>query len=953
MGDGTTAGAQMKAVIDSNLTGSHGLNKMDNGTLILTADNTYTGDTTISGGALQLGNGGATGSVTGKIVNNGSLILDRSDPVTVSNSITGTGNVIKRGDNTLTLSGANNFTGGLEVDAGTVVAGRVNAFGRGTLTVNQGATVDLGGYTQQQITGLAGAGTIHTSTETLTLTQAGDSIFSGQFDHAAGDTKTALIKQGDGTLALTGDNSGDVELTGGALWIGNGGTTGSLKGNIASNAQVAFNRSDITTYDGVISGSGVVNQMGSGTTIFTGENTYTGGTTIRQGTLQIGNGGTTGSIKGDVANNGTLAFDRSDDTSFAGVISGHGSVEQKGTGSLTLAGANTFTGGLNVTQGIVKAGVADTAFGSANLNVGKSGKADLNGFNTTVGGINGEGSVALTGANLTLKSGGSFDGSLSGTGGLTLDGAHQILAGSADYTGATTLKSSTLALGASNAFSAASNYSIDGSSTLDMAGFSATVGSINNAGNIGNSGHAGSVLHVAGSYASTGGGITINTALGGDNSKTDMLKVDGDVSGKTMLTVHNDGGFGEKTVNGIKVVDVAGKTTGGFSLAGDYYTKDGQSAVVAGAYAYTLRRNSPIAPNDGNWYLTNVVYNHGDTPVDPNNPNNPTPRYSAGVPVYEGYAQNMQALNKLPTLQQRVGNRYWTGENGDGKDKGAVVNSYGVWARVEGAHNRFEPNTTTARMKQDINTYMMQAGIDGQFYEDENGKLIAGFNGQYGHAKGDISSFSGDGSISTDAWSLGATATWYGNNGFYVDTQGQISWFDNDLESSTANIGLANGRKAMGYGLSVEAGQRIDIDQNWSLTPQAQLAWSSIDADDFNDVWNSRVSLHDGNSLLGRIGLAANYRNDWKGEDGLGVNTTVYGIANLYQEMLRGSSVTVSGVSFDTDSDRTWGGVGFGGTYAWADSKFTIYGEGSINTSLNNFANSYSYKATTGFKVKW
>ncbi|MCO7729128.1 autotransporter outer membrane beta-barrel domain-containing protein, partial [Brucella intermedia] len=210
--------------------------------------------------------------------------------------------------------------------------------------------------------------------------------------------------------------------------------------------------------------------------------------------------------------------------------------------------------------------------------------------------------------------------------------------------------------------------------------------------------------------------------------------------------------------------------------------------------------------------------------------------------------------------------------------------------------------------------------------------------GQYGHAKGDISSFHGDGAISTDGWSLGATATWYGTSGFYVDGQAQVTWFDSDLNSWTANQGLADGRKATGYALSIEAGQRFAIDQNWSLTPQAQLMYSSINADSFRDAWDSRVSLHDGDSLIGRLGLAANYANSWQGKDGLTVNTTVYGIANLYQEMLSGSSVNVAGVAFDTDNDRTWGGIGAGGTYAWADNKYAVYGEGTINTALNHFA---------------
>lgn len=140
---------------------------------------------------------------------------------------------------------------------------------------------------------------------------------------------------------------------------------------------------------------------------------------------------------------------------------------------------------------------------------------------------------------------------------------------------------------------------------------------------------------------------------------------------------------------------------------------------------------------------------------------------------------------------------------------------------------------------------------------------------------------------------------------------------------------------------------------SWALTLQAQLMWSSIDADEFSDTWGSRVSLHDGDSLLGRLGLAADYRLDWKGNDGLMVNTSVYGIANVYQAFLGGTTVNVSGIDFEIDNDRTWAGIGAGGTYAWADNKYAVYGDGSINTSLNHFANSYAVKGSVGFKVKW
>ena len=72
------------------------------------------------------------------------------------------------------------------------------------------------------------------------------------------------------------------------------------------------------TLSGVVSGPTVLN-VTQGTLILSAANTYTGGTTISAGTLQLGNGGATGSIVGDVTDNGTLAFDRCDEMTFPGV----------------------------------------------------------------------------------------------------------------------------------------------------------------------------------------------------------------------------------------------------------------------------------------------------------------------------------------------------------------------------------------------------------------------------------------------------------------------------------------------------------------------------------------------------------------------------------------------------------------------------------------------------------
>lgn len=87
----------------------------------------------------------------------------------------------------------------------------------------------------------------------------------------------------------------------------------------------------------VLTGAGGLIKQGLGTLTLTGANDYGGGTTIADGILQLGDGGTSGSILGNVANSGALAFNRSDAVSFGGAVSGTGGVWQVGTGQTTLS----------------------------------------------------------------------------------------------------------------------------------------------------------------------------------------------------------------------------------------------------------------------------------------------------------------------------------------------------------------------------------------------------------------------------------------------------------------------------------------------------------------------------------------------------------------------------------------------------------------------------------------
>lgn len=165
----------------------------------------------------------------------------------------------------------------------------------------------------------------------------------------------ALNKRQGGTLILSGNNTytGNTTIYAGTLQIGAGGTSGSLVSNV-SGGPLVFNRSDSSTYGGVFSGS-TLTKLGAGTLTLTGNNTNSGATTISAGTLQIGDGGTTGSLTSNIINNAALVFNRSNAYTYAGSISGTGAVTKSGAGTLTLASNNTHTGGTQLDGGALEA----------------------------------------------------------------------------------------------------------------------------------------------------------------------------------------------------------------------------------------------------------------------------------------------------------------------------------------------------------------------------------------------------------------------------------------------------------------------------------------------------------------------------------------------------------------------------------------------------------------------
>ncbi len=274
----------------------------------------------------------------------------------------------------------------------------------------------------------------------------------------ADNTATStLSKFGAGTAILTGSNTytGSTAVNAGVLQIGNGGTTGSLgSGSVVNDASLVFNRGDALTVSNGISGSGTLTQNGAGTLTLAANNTYAGVTKINAGALQIGNGGTVGSLgAGGVINNASLIFNRSDALTFSGVISGNGALAQSGSGTLVLSAANIYTGATSINAGTLSI-ASNASLGAvaiaATLNINGGTLLTTATFTMDNAGNNKRG-IIIGGGGTTISNSSATQltvtGVVSGAGSLTKTGiGTTLLSGANTYSGDTIVKSGALVI---------------------------------------------------------------------------------------------------------------------------------------------------------------------------------------------------------------------------------------------------------------------------------------------------------------------------------------------------------------------------------------------------------------------------------------------------------------------------------------------------------------------------
>lgn len=809
-----------------------------------------------------------------------------------------------------------------------------------------------------------------------------------------------------------------------------------------------------------VAADGRIVKYGPGVFTLSGANSYSGGTSVEGGTLRVANDSALGTGGLTLAGGTTLDYDTRGVVQIANAITLTGdatlnvdalgvrqsgaiaeagtsaSLTKTGAGALELVTANSYTGGTDLRQGFIDmratgalgsgavAIAAGAARGTTGLRVGNDvSLADITVTNagfvdvsqattgTAIGSLDGSGDVLLGARTLTLGGlgrdnaiGGAIqDGGVAGGAGgsIVKTGAGTLtLSGSNTYTGTTTVAAGTLRTARTDTLSAASAHAVAGGATLDLAGFSQTVASLDNAGTVSLLSSApGTNLTVTGAYVGRGGMLSLGTTLNA-TGPSDRLVLDGagaSARGTTTVKISNIGGLGALTTgNGIEVVaarngatTTAQTTKSAFALAGGH--------VDAGAYAYTL--HAADANNAGeSWYLrsatTAVVPATPSIPADPVTPAASTtpavpatpttattppttalanatpatpalanqtatgtaalaapavtvsiPNYRTEVPLMAALPQQLRQadLSMLGNLHQRIGDApvgaaSMTGDTATRNAWGRVISTR-IDVRQEG--------TVAPASKGRVDGF--QAGTD----------LFANANWHAGVYVGQL-----DGNVDTSGFAngtwahvgrndlraryLGGYATWTGESGVYADAVLQAG----DHRYSVHPQGNASvSAKGSSLLASIEAGKSFAIAPNWKIEPQVQLIHQRIDLDDVA-ISGARVQQDSDNGWIARVGVRV------KGEISTGLGMLQpYGRVNLYRASSGTDIARFVGPAASTDIASRTGGSSAevaGGLTLAVGRTWSVYGEvGRLFATGGDARVRSAVQGSIGVKARW
>ncbi|SFU60828.1 outer membrane autotransporter barrel domain-containing protein [Polaromonas sp. YR568] len=831
--------------------------------------------------ALTIAPGAFTLSTTGTGNFNTSALLTINGRVTSAGAFTkdGAGTTVLTGTGSTVANNINVTAGALRVEGGGQITFGGAAGGLTLLGDNTSATVTGAGSLMNAITGATLIGSVAGSTL---------NIENGGFFNTAGTFSLAGVAGTTGTLNVTGANSrftitNPINVARGRAFI-----------NVTNGGRI---QSDSATLGGIPATS----QGGITTVLISGAGSrwdVTGLYVLHGGSTSILDGGV---LRANIVNIATAATSAS-----SALVSGAGS---QLIANVTLALGTSGNGELTIANG----GTVTSTTGTLSIAANAAGRGTL-----SIGGARGQAATAAGTLNATTVQFGAgtgivnfnhtdasytFNPVIAGNGSVELNGPGTTLFGAVNtYTGTTTINGGTLRASGLNRLAAASAHIVGAGGTLDLAGFSHTLPSLNNSGLVSTVGAApGTNLTVTGAYVGTGGTVRLGTALGASNSVSDRLILNGagaSATGNTNIQIINLGGLGALTTgNGIEVVTAQGGAT---TAATAFALTNGH--VDAGIYEYNIFRGTA----DQNWYLRSAV--------------GAIPTYRAEVPMVSALPTHIRLADTA-----MLGNRSMrSGDAAADPSEKAAIARHG-WGRVittdiDVTQQGFASPKSAGRL------YGFQTGTD--LLADSSwraGVYVGALDGTVdvsGFARGVQGPVGGN---KLRARYLGGYATWDTGTGFYADAVLQAGYQDYTLRPTGNAISASRSDSLL---TSVEIGQAFEVGSGWSIEPQLQLVHQHIKLNDLA-LPNAGVQQDSPDSLTTRIGVRVKTEmttsmgvlkpygrlNFYRASSGLDTARFGSGAAITDITTRNGGSWTEAAVGMTLAIDKTWSVYGEAGRY--------------------------------------
>lgn len=408
-----------------------------------------------------------------------------------------------------------------------------------------------------------------------------------------------------------------------------------------------------------------------------------------------------------------------------------------------------------------------------------------------------------------------------------------------------------------------------------------------------------------------------------DGGADDALTLNGDVDGGG--TIHLDADF---FVGNSDVVNITGNVTGTTSIVmHDVSTSVGGEDQVPLAVVNVTGTVSESA-----FTLVNAASNSGPNRYELTFDSNSksfllTKKESVGslmlvaapVTLFDSFA-------RAPSLQQRHAdqrvNNSWVRMIGVGRDYGDAA----------GEKAEYESDTTGIQMGYDLTRNSGPSGL-----------WIFGMTAQFNELRTDVAAVASEGALKATGYGIGATATWYGDDGGYIDLQTQINLVNSVFR--TSNLGyLMDGVDSTALLLSFETGRAIEVSEQLTATPSVQLSWGRMGTADFKTSLRQDVNFGNDGGLTGRIGLGIEYSED---------DYSLHFLGNLYYDTMDSWDVNFGDKNYRDSKSAISGEFGIGGSMAVTETS-TAYIRAEYQTSFGEgFEHRKATKLSAGMRWSW